>query len=116
MEPGKEAVEQSEEVAGKNNDKQGTKTLEFRMVRLRRRHFRDGEYMQKILELLSEVEKKRKLVQTVRSDSDVLLGLPISFSPGMGSEVTKTRMHKPFKNVFSTTIHLPDNFDEDSGN
>lgn len=71
MEPGKEAVEKSEEEAGKNNDKQGTKTLESGMVRLRRRHFRDSEYMQKILELLGEVEKKRKLIQTVRSDSNI---------------------------------------------
>lgn len=65
---GKEAVDQAEEVAKKDNDKQGTKTLEFRILRLQSRHFYGDEYIQKILELLGEVEKKRKLMGTTRSD------------------------------------------------
>lgn len=44
------------------------RALEFRMLRLRRHHFDDDEYVQKILELLGEEEKKRKLIKTVRLD------------------------------------------------
>lgn len=68
MESGKEAVQQAEEAAKKYNEKQSTKALKFRMLRTRRRHFYSDEYPQKILELLGEVEKKWKLIETVRSD------------------------------------------------
>lgn len=62
-------MEQSEGEAGKNSDKQGTKTLAFRTLRLQRPKFRDGEkYKQKIPELLGAVENKRKLIETFRSD------------------------------------------------
>lgn len=68
IESGKEAVQQAKEAAKKYNEKQSTKALEFRMLWTRRHHFYSDEYMQKILELLGEVEKKWKLIETVRSD------------------------------------------------
>lgn len=43
MESGKEAVKQSEGEAEKNNDKRGTKTLAFRMLRLQRPQICYGE-------------------------------------------------------------------------
>lgn len=67
MESGKEAVGQSEEIAERNNDKQVTKILEFRMLRLHRHQYGDGSFNLQILELLGAVEKKRKLIRTFRS-------------------------------------------------
>lgn len=68
MKSGKKVVGQADEEAMKSNDKQGTKILEFCLLRLWRLPFYGDEKMKKILNLFGELERKRKLIETLRSD------------------------------------------------